>query len=189
MRLSCRNSQRDERQICGCFRTIGSVPRHVISCFDLPSAELVGSPLVKPSGFGRLPAIAIVALLAAGGYLFFTRSRAADTREHGFTPFQSAPPRTAVPPGPPRPAGVVMGRQLAVIDLNAASLAELETLPAMTPDYARKIIAGRPFESMADVERAGIPRQILEQISPPAVIRVTGRGTPPGALPQPNKKP
>jgi hypothetical protein len=142
---------------------------------------------VKPSGFGRVPAIAIVALLVAGGYLFFIRSRAGDTPERGFTPFQSAPARSAVPPGPPRPSGVVMGRQMAVIDLNTASLAELETLPAITPDYARKIVAGRPYTSMSDVERAGIPRQVLEQISPPAVIRVIGRGTPPGSSPQPKQ--
>jgi hypothetical protein len=141
---------------------------------------------MKPSGFGRLPAIAIVALLAVGGYLFLVRSRAADTPERGFTPFQSAPPRNAVPPGP---AGIVTGRQLAVIDLNSASLAELETLPEITPDYARKIIAGRPYQSISEVERTGVPRQIIEQISPPAIIRLSGRALPPGALPPATKKP
>ena len=140
---------------------------------------------MKSSGIGWLPAMAILALLAAGGYLFLTSgSRPADAPGRGVAPFQSAPPRNGVPPGPPRPSGAVMGRQMAVVDLNSASLAELETLPSITPDYARKIIAGRPFQSMGDVERAGIPRQVLEQISPPAVIRVTGRGTPPGSPPQ-----
>jgi competence protein ComEA len=152
----------------------------------LLSVELVGSRLVKPSGFGRLPVIVIVTLLAVGGYVFFARSRAADS---GFTPFQSAPPRQVVSPGPPRPSGLAMGRQMAVIDLNSASLVELETLPAITPDYARRIVAGRPYQSMADVERTGIPRQVLEQMSPPAIIRVAGRGTPPGSLPQPKKTP
>ena len=143
---------------------------------------------LKSSGFGRLPAIAILALLAAGGYLVVARSRSA-APEPGFTPFQSAPPRNAVPPGSPMPSGMVMGRQMAVIDLNSASLAELETLPAITPDYARKIIAGRPYQSMSEVERAGIPHAILEQMSPPAIIRLSGRGIPPGAPQPPTKKP
>ena len=139
---------------------------------------------MRPSG--RLPAIAIVALLAAGGYLFFNKSRPADPPAQRVTPFQPETPRGTLPPRPP---GVVMGRQMAVVDLNSASLAEIETLPAITPEYARKIIAGRPYESMADVERAGITRQILEQISPPAIIRLTGRGTPPGSMPPPIRKP
>jgi DNA uptake protein ComE-like DNA-binding protein len=76
----------------------------------------------------------------------------------------------------PLPSGLTTGRvqTLRVIDLNSASLAELQTLPGVTPDYARKIIAGRPFESMNDVERAGIPHQLLEQITPPAMLRVLG---------------
>jgi len=143
---------------------------------------------LQSSGLGRLPAIAIVALVAACAYLLVARSRSASP-EPGFTPFQSAPPPKAAPPAPPNPSGLAMGRQMAVVDLNSASLAELETLPEITPEYARKIIAGRPYQAMSEVERAGIPRQILEQISPPAIIRLTGRGIPPGGPPPPIKKP
>jgi len=139
---------------------------------------------VKPTA--RLPAFAVVALLAAGGYLFVTRSRPAETPAGTVAPpFRSVPAPTPVSPRPP---GLVMGRQMAVVDLNSASLGELETLPAITPEYARKIIAGRPFTSMSDVERAGIPHQVVEQMSPPAVIRVSGRGTPPGSLPPPGRQ-
>jgi DNA uptake protein ComE-like DNA-binding protein len=80
-------------------------------------------------------------------------------------------------------------RQMAVVDLNAASLAELETLPEITPAYAQKIIAGRPYRSMSDLERAGIPHQIVENISPPAIIRLTERGSPPAGAFTPSKKP
>jgi len=80
-------------------------------------------------------------------------------------------------------------RQMAVVDLNAASLAELETLPEITPAYAQKIIAGRPYRAMSELERAGIPHQIVENISPPAIIRLTERGSPPAGAFTPSKKP
>jgi hypothetical protein len=70
-----------------------------------------------------------------------------------------------------------------VVDLNSATLAELETLPGVTPDYANKIIAGRPYRSIEEVERAGIPRSLLEQIVPPGIIKLTEDGplaVPPG---------
>jgi hypothetical protein len=71
------------------------------------------------------------------------------------------------------------GRMMAVVDLNSATLSQLETLPGVTSDYARKIVAGRPFHSLADVEHAGIPRSIIEGMSPPAMIRSIEMGLPP----------
>jgi len=76
------------------------------------------------------------------------------------------------------------GRSMKVVDLNAATIEELETLPQITPEYARRIAAGRPYKSMQDLARTGIPRQILDQISPPAIIMMDERGGP-IALPSP----
>jgi hypothetical protein len=70
---------------------------------------------------------------------------------------------------------------MAAVDLNSAPLSQLETLPGMTEDYARKILAGRPFRTLADVERTGIPSSILQAMSPPAMIRSTGSEQPPPA--------
>jgi Helix-hairpin-helix motif len=150
-----------------------------------------------------------VAVLVICGYVLFTRAGRSEAPGGTFTPFQSATPFRPAPPGNvlvPRPPGaprqlgggagappfpyaprpgngpsmpLPIGREMAVVDLNAASLAELETLPDITPDYARKIITGRPYQSMSDLERAGIPRKIVENISPPAIIRLTQRGSPP----------
>jgi DNA uptake protein ComE-like DNA-binding protein len=56
------------------------------------------------------------------------------------------------------------------IDLNIASEAELRTLPGITADYARRIIAGRPYHSIEEVQKTGIPRAVLDRISPPATL-------------------
>jgi len=171
----------------------------------------------KPSGprFHWLSTLAIVAVLVVGGYLFFTRAeRSAPSGT--FTPFRPAASGNVLPPRPPafapsptggRPGvpppfasrsgqgpngpgfGVPIVRQMAVVDLNAASLAQLETLPDITPEYAQKIITGRPYRSMGDLERAGIPHQIVEKISPPAIIRLTERGSPPVNASKPNEQP
>jgi hypothetical protein len=71
------------------------------------------------------------------------------------------------------------GRVMAVVDLNSAPLSELQTLPGVTLDYAQKIVASRPFHSFADVERAGIPRGVVENMSPPAIIKSIETGPPP----------
>jgi hypothetical protein len=85
-------------------------------------------------------------------------------------------------------------KTIAVVDLNTAQLADLQTLPGITPDYARKIMAGRPYRSFRDVvEHTGIPQQVVDQISPPAIIRtVEGRSSlDPGApsAPERNRRP
>src|SRR3954463_799963 len=57
------------------------------------------------------------------------------------------------------------------VDLNTASLSQLETLPGMTPDYAHKIIAGRPFHDRKELVRAGIPAEVFNRMSPPAYLK------------------
>lgn len=69
-------------------------------------------------------------------------------------------------------------RTFKTVDLNEASMEELQTLPQVTAEYARQIVAERPYRSMAELARTGIPREILDQISPPGIIRVPERGGP-----------
>jgi len=139
---------------------------------------------------------ATVAALVAGGYLFFNRSGHLESVPGGviaspFPPGQRGNGRAPFPIGKPSngtlPPGFKVVEQK-VVELNSATLAEIETLPGITPDYARKIIAGRPYQSISDLARTGIPRSILDEISPPAVIRVTQRGSPPPPTPTGNPK-
>jgi DNA uptake protein ComE-like DNA-binding protein len=82
-------------------------------------------------------------------------------------------------------------KTFAVVDLNSARLADLQTLPGITLDYAQKIIAGRPYRSFREVaEHTGIPQAVVDQITPPAIIRVIERVPPGTAEPSaPERKP
>jgi competence protein ComEA len=52
-----------------------------------------------------------------------------------------------------------------LIDINAASLAELESLPGVGPVIARRIVEGWPYRAVADLIRVkGIGEKWLEKI-------------------------
>jgi hypothetical protein len=74
------------------------------------------------------------------------------------------------------PAGQTGG---AKIDLNTASQAVLESLPGVNPATAKQIIAGRPYTSVADLSKAGVPAATIEGITP--LVKVGPMGTAAGA--------
>src|SRR5262249_61022388 len=51
------------------------------------------------------------------------------------------------------------------VNLNTASQADLEALPGIGPVTAKKIIAGRPYSSVADLSKAGVPKNTIDKIS------------------------
>ena len=53
----------------------------------------------------------------------------------------------------------------APVNLNTASQADLEALPGVGPATAKKIIAGRPYASVADLSKAGVPKNTIEKIT------------------------
>ena len=54
----------------------------------------------------------------------------------------------------------------ATVDINSASQADLEKLPGVGEATAKKIIAGRPYQSVADLSKAGVKKSTLEKITP-----------------------
>lgn len=70
------------------------------------------------------------------------------------------------------PAGQAAGEK---IDLNTASQAVLESLPGVDSAMAKKIIAGRPYTSVADLSKAGVPGATIEAITPLVKVGPVGR--------------
>jgi competence protein ComEA len=56
--------------------------------------------------------------------------------------------------------------QKSVVDLNTASEKELEAIKGVGPATAKKIIAGRPYSSVDDLARAGVPAKTIEGVKP-----------------------
>jgi competence ComEA-like helix-hairpin-helix protein len=64
-----------------------------------------------------------------------------------------------IAPGP-KPAG-------RLVNANTATAAELEALPGIGPVIAQRIIEGRPYRSVDDLDRVkGIGKKRLEEIRP-----------------------
>ncbi len=52
------------------------------------------------------------------------------------------------------------------VDINTASQADLEKLPGIGPATAKKIVAGRPYSSVADLSKAGVSKSVIQKITP-----------------------
>ena len=60
----------------------------------------------------------------------------------------------------------------ALVDLNTATRAELENVPGIGSAYAKKIISHRPYASVSDLSKAGIPAANLAKIMPLVAVKV-----------------
>lgn len=66
---------------------------------------------------------------------------------------------------PPMARAQTSSKTSSMVDVNSASAKTLETLPGITPTLAKKIIAGRPYQSMADLGKVqGMSKTKLDGI-------------------------
>jgi hypothetical protein len=63
----------------------------------------------------------------------------------------------------------------AKVDLNTASLAALEKLPGVDQNTAKQIIAHRPYSSVADLSKSGVPASTIETITPLVKVGPLGK--------------
>ena len=58
----------------------------------------------------------------------------------------------------------------APVDLNTASQTDLERIPGVGPSTAKKIIAGRPYSTVADLSKSGISAKTIQAITPMVTV-------------------
>lgn len=58
----------------------------------------------------------------------------------------------------------------AKIDLNRATLEQLQALPGIGEAYSKKIMTGRPYKSVKDLSKIGIPAATLKKITPLIIV-------------------
>ncbi len=82
------------------------------------------------------------------------------------------------------------------VNLNTASQADLEALPGVGPATAKKIIAGRPYSTVSDLAKAGVPKSTIDKItsmvtvgSAPAAAPKSTAATPPPSAPSASTAP
>ena len=91
-------------------------------------------------------------------------------------------------PAAAAPTGQAKSAPAAAVNINTASQAELEALPGVGTATAKKIIAGRPYESVADLAKAGVSKSTISKIS--SMVTVGAATAPaPQAAPKPAPAP
>lgn len=110
----------------------------------------------------------LVALVPAGALAADPTSSKASSPP---TSSSAAPaPSTQPAAKPATPSGTTSTKQTPAkpakkVDLNNASLEELKTLPTVSEEYAKKIIAHRPYKSKGElVTKAGLPEGVYQAV-------------------------
>jgi len=69
------------------------------------------------------------------------------------------------------------------IDINSATEKELEELPGVGSATAKKIVAGRPYASVGDLSKAGVPAKTIDKITPLVSVGPAAAATAPTTAP------
>jgi hypothetical protein len=61
------------------------------------------------------------------------------------------------------------------LDLNTASPDQLQKLPGVNASTAKKIIGGRPYTSIGELEKVGLPKPTIDKLAPMVTVGDTAK--------------
>jgi len=161
-------------------------PASVVNLNTASQSDLEALPGVGPATAKKIIAgrpYASVADLAKAGVPKNTIDKITPMVTVGAAPGAPA----AAPPAKRAPAAAAPASAPAsVVNLNTASESDLVALPGVGPATAKKIMAGRPYASVADLSKAGVPKNTIEKITPMVTV---GAASAPAAPPPPKPAP
>ena len=67
------------------------------------------------------------------------------------------------------------------IDLNTATMDQLQQLPGVGEATAKKIIAGRPYTSVDDLTKAGVPKSTIDKFRDQVIVGPTAKHAKPAS--------
>ena len=82
----------------------------------------------------------------------------------------SPSPQTVAKPITPDPTPATPDKSPKLVDLNKATEAELQEISGVGEAYSKKIIDGRPYKSIDDLSKSGIPAATIEKIKPQVTV-------------------
>jgi DNA uptake protein ComE-like DNA-binding protein len=155
---------------------------------DLEALPGVGPATAKKIVAGR--PYASVADLSKAGVSASTITKITPLVSVGAAPaaVPAAPAETAARARTARPERKPAEPASSAVDLNTASEKELETLPGVGPATAKKILAGRPYSSVADLSKAGVSAGTIEKVKGLVVVTPAAPAAVPAAPAAPATK-
>jgi competence protein ComEA len=69
----------------------------------------------------------------------------------------------------------------ALVDINSASVKELESLPGVGSAIAKKIVANRPYKSVDELTKAGLSKKAIDKLRPLVTVGAAAPAAAPAA--------
>jgi DNA uptake protein ComE-like DNA-binding protein len=140
---------------------------------ELEALNGVGAATAKKIVAGR--PYATVDDLAKAGIPAATIAKIKPQVSVGASPASSTTPASsahasATPKPPKAPKATAAPAPAALVDLNSASEKELEDLNGVGSATAKKIVAGRPYATVDDLSKAGVPASTIAKIKPHVTV-------------------
>ena len=102
----------------------------------------------------------------------------------------TAPTKAEATTGPRASASVASSTTHKHVDVNTATLPELEAVPGIGEATAKKIVAGRPYASLSELSRAGVPDgATIQKAHSYLSVSHRRKRSPPSPPPQPRPAP